>query len=122
MQQTWKPTVGGILAIISGSLTVLTALVFLLGMAVPMGHMGVYGMRVFSVGLLGIPFIVLGIVAIAGGIFALRRRQWGFALAGSICAILTPWALLGILATVFVAISRDEFSSSSSSGPATPSV
>jgi len=39
----------------------------------------------------------------------LRRRYWGFALAGSILAIpLVP--PLGILATIFVSLGRKEFS------------
>jgi uncharacterized membrane protein len=58
---------------------------------------------------IGAPLIVLGIVAIVGGIYALRRRLWGLALAGSICALLGPWALLGILAIVFVSLGKGEF-------------
>jgi hypothetical protein len=46
---------------------------------------------------------------IIGGIFALQRRRWGWALAGSIVAILGTLPL-GVASTIFVAMSRDEFS------------
>jgi hypothetical protein len=61
--------------------------------------------------------IGLGLIAIVGGIFAIRRKFWGLALAGAICAIVPPhpwgyltWTpVLGILAVVFVALSKNEF-------------
>ncbi len=109
MQQTWKPIAGGILAIVAGSLNILVALAVLLFMAVPRMHMGIAG-----VGLLAIPLGVLAVVAIAGGISALQRRHWGFALAGGICAIISPWWLLGVLSTVFIAISKEEFAGTAS--------
>ena len=47
---------------------------------------------------------------IVGGIFALRRRVWGLALAGAICAFLVPAGfILGILAIIFVAMGKREF-------------
>jgi len=58
-------------------------------------------------GLLG---MILGAVAIVGGIFALRRRHWGLSLAGAICATLMPVSfLLGVAAIVFIAMSHEEF-------------
>jgi hypothetical protein len=53
--------------------------------------------------------IILGIVAIIGGIYAIQRKLWGMALAGAICAIIGPSALLGILAIIFIAIGKPEF-------------
>ena len=58
---------------------------------------------------IGLPLIVLGVVALLGGISALQRKRWGLALAGGICVLLPMQTLLGILAIVFVALSRDEF-------------
>ena len=58
---------------------------------------------------IGGPLIVIGVVAIVGGVYALRRRIWGLALAGSICALMGPWAILGILAIIFVALGKSEF-------------
>jgi hypothetical protein len=50
---------------------------------------------------------VLGIVAIVGGISALRRKRFGLSLAGAICAL--PSIILGILAVVFIAVGKREF-------------
>jgi uncharacterized protein (DUF697 family) len=58
---------------------------------------------------LAVILLVLGFIAIAGGIFAIVRKAWGFALTGAICAIFSPGLVLGILATVFVSISKNEF-------------
>jgi len=59
-------------------------------------------------GLFAIP-LILGIVAIIGGVYALRRRIWGLALAGSICAFFCAW-FLGIPAIIFVILGKSEFS------------
>ena len=52
--------------------------------------------------------LIVGILPIIGGIYALQRRKWGLALAGSIAAIFGS-SLMGILATIFTALSKDEF-------------
>jgi uncharacterized membrane protein HdeD (DUF308 family) len=112
LMKTWKPIAAGILSIICG--------VFLLAWG--SGHIiraelvaGTLTRWQF-----GIVAIVLGLIAIVGGIFAVRRRVWGLALAGAICAVFpfhpygdliwTP--IIGILAIAFVALSKNEFSSS----------
>jgi hypothetical protein len=66
----------------------------------------------------GIPFTIIGLAAtvmllinmtaIVGGICALRKKVWGLALAGAVCAIF-PAQVLGIVSVVFIAISRKEF-------------
>jgi len=50
---------------------------------------------------------VLGILAVVGGISAIRRKRFGLSLAGSICAL--PSSILGILAIIFVALGKREF-------------
>ena len=57
---------------------------------------------------IGIILGVLGIVAIAGGISAIRRSSFGLSLAGAICAFI-PFNLLGLLAVIFVALGKREF-------------
>jgi hypothetical protein len=49
------------------------------------------------------------LLAIAGGIFAIQRKRWGWALAGSIAAAINPLPL-GIVAIVLVILSKNEFS------------
>jgi hypothetical protein len=104
MEKTWKPTAAGILSIIGGVINFIWGLVFAV-----LGGMtfGVFGMG--WLGAIGAPAIICGIIAIVGGIYALKRRIWGLALAGSICAIIGPGGIFGILATIFVALGKGEF-------------
>jgi hypothetical protein len=51
--------------------------------------------------------VVLGIIAVLGGIWALRRRSFGLALAGAVCIL--PLGILGILAIVCIALAKREF-------------
>ena len=103
MQETWKPTVGGILAIFGGAIEMIFGIV-----VAAVGSIGwFFGMPWFSA--IGAPLIILGIIAIVGGIYALKRRIWGLALAGSICALVGPWGLLGILSIIFVSLGKREF-------------
>ena len=55
----------------------------------------------------GILILVLGAIGIAGGISALNRKSFGLSLAGAICVL--PTAILGILAIIFVSVSKKEF-------------
>jgi hypothetical protein len=102
--KTWKPTAAGILSIISGAF-------------MAWYHWGP-NTRVETIPL----GIVLGLIGITGGIFAIKRKVWGLALAGAICAIVPahPWGdltwtpVLGILVALLVVGSKNEFSGSAS--------
>jgi len=111
LQKTWKPVVGGVCGIVAGSAGVLTGTAIgAFGAWWPLltPHMNPWTFS--NLGLLGWPLLILGIVAIVGGIFAIQRKLWGLALAGSICAVLIlPASLLGVLAVVFVSLARSEF-------------
>lgn len=107
-KKTWMPTTAGILDIISGSFGLIgfCALVIAGGVVkfapniprfLPPMFMGV-----------ALPLAIVGILAIVGGIYAMQRRNWGLALAGSIAAFFPSW-LLGIAAIIFTALSREEF-------------
>jgi len=103
MEKTWKPTTAGILAIVGGALQVIVGIVI-----AAVGSIGwFFGMPWFSV--IAAPLIILGVIAVIGGTYALRRRIWGLALAGSICALVAPWGILGILAIIFVSLGKSEF-------------
>jgi hypothetical protein len=52
----------------------------------------------------GLTIFVLGILAVVGGISAVRRKRFGLSLAGAICAL--PSVILGILAVVFVSMGK----------------
>jgi hypothetical protein len=112
MQKTWKPTTAGILSIVAGALGLIGGIVVATVGAVAGGLLAQLGLP-FLHGLIGAVAafpIVLGVVAIVGGVYALRRRIWGLALAGAICALLTPpLGILGLLAIIFVVLGKDEF-------------
>ena len=108
MNKTWKPTTGGILSIICGSFGVLTGTMVALGGSISWLIGIPFATRILA--MIGIPYILLGIVAIIGGIFAIQRTIWGMALAGAICAFLIPPPfILGILAIVFISMGKEEF-------------
>ena len=117
-------TAGGVLSIVAGALEVVGGVMIavltigiriLFGLGImPMhpgdwfGHIMPF-MPVIPMWLIvvGVPLFALGIVAIVGGVSALRRRSFGLSLAGAVCAL--PVAPLGILAVIFVAVSNREF-------------
>ncbi len=122
-QRSGLLTAGGVLSIIGGAFQVIgggiaTALViaaFIGSRLRPFQGMpflpGEWSEHVMFVGpvLLCIVVVglVLGIVAIGGGVSALRRKSFGLSLAGAICAL--PSGILGILAIIFVSLSKKEF-------------
>ena len=108
MEKTWKPTTAGILSIIAGALEVIGGIIVLTVGAATTGAANVPNwMMFFSAA--AIPMLILGIVAIVGGVYALKRRIWGLALAGAICSLFGAWFILGILAIIFVIMGKGEF-------------
>jgi hypothetical protein len=118
--KTWKTKTAGILAIVAGAVGVTVwvgvAVLYILrwgwlAMADLLGGLGGFLATVLAI------VITITIVAIVGGIFALKRRRWRLALAGSICAVFSsPLILLtvplGIAAIVLVVLGRGEFEQS----------
>jgi hypothetical protein len=51
---------------------------------------------------------ICGALAIVGGVYALKGKNWGLALAGSIASILT-FMPLGVVATIFTVLAKPEF-------------
>jgi hypothetical protein len=114
-------TAGGILSILGGTLEVIgggiivvltTNIRILLRLALIPSHPGDWFENIIPLIptwliIVGVPLIVLGILAIIGGVSALRRKSFGLSLAGAICAL--PSALLGILAVIFVSLGRRAF-------------
>lgn len=119
MERTGKLTAAGIMTIIAGCFgigvgswialmgDVIGGMAKWDGMAEMAGMAGLAGI----LGMIGGAGIGLGIVALIGGIFALQRRLWGLALAGTICAIplVPPGTVLGIISLIFVSKRRKEF-------------
>ena len=59
--------------------------------------------------------LVILVLTIGGGVCALKRKAWGWALSGAICCMIAMafyglfFALPGLLAVIFLAIKRSEF-------------
>ncbi len=126
VQKTWKPTVAGILNIVAGVTGLLGAIGVIIGIIVfvsvgsapfladmwrDIGGLGVGpNLLIIILVIAAIFSAVLGIFPLIGGIYALKRKKWGLALAGSIIAIFGS-SVMGILATIFTVMSKNEFES-----------
>lgn len=134
-QRTWKPITAGVLDIILGGQCLIVGLgLFLIGVDCSCG--GGYGASQVLVfcSAIALPLFIVGALAIRGGLYALKRKRWGFALAGAIVALsslcslrlaiivvftacwISPvdvfflfGLLLGIAAIVLTALSKNEF-------------
>jgi len=105
VETSWKPIAAGVLAIIGGSLKVLVGL----GAYLYLTRFSSFDVSPSTAGAIVAALLAVGVTAIVGGSYAVRRRRWGLALAGTICAIVPPLFTAGILSTVWVTISRSEF-------------
>ena len=130
MQKPWMPVVAGLLDIVSGALGIIVGLFMSLrvlgiraahaaagaapgvtprvaphaGALPQMPHMFFPGMGIAF----GIALLVIGVLAIVGGVYALRLKAWGLALAGSIGAVITG-PIIGLLALIFTVLGREDF-------------
>ena len=107
--QTPRPAIAGILAIISGAFYLIMMIYMTVATSmkgacpvpgVAMNHP--YGSWMMIV------LTILGILAIVGGIFALKRKYFCWAVTGCAAAAL-PFSLLGLASIILVALSHDEF-------------
>ena len=103
-----SPIVAGTLTIIAGIASFFIGIAMSIGGWVWTSYFGLHGAGE-TIGSLSPLWIIVGIVSFVGGIFALRCRVWGLALVGTICALIFPVTLLGILGIVFIVIGKQEF-------------
>jgi len=111
--KTWRTTTAGILAIVAGVVGVSEWVAVAVLEILRWGWGGLLALGGIFLALAAIA-IAIRIVAIVGGIFALKRKRWGLALAGSICAIFSSFLILlnvplGVAAIVLVVLGRGEF-------------
>jgi hypothetical protein len=122
--------VGGVLSIVSGGIGVMGALSMLFVVLVLQYTSGDYiyysngyyypddfwaFITIFYV-VIGVIGLLLSALGIIGGIYALRRKRWGLALAGAIASCFTFFPC-GVPAVVFVSMAKPEFSANHPSGP-----
>ncbi len=116
MDRSWMPTAAGILNIIAGVLALLgaLALVFVgfVTMTVPEMTaepeddvpLALISGMIWALVALG---LLAGLLAIVGGIVALRRTGWAWPLVGAITALFTAMPL-GVFALIFVVLAEKE--------------
>jgi hypothetical protein len=140
VKKTWKPLVAGILDIVVGAGGLFIVILFIMLIISPRGVLGWLGMEEFLDDLPGVVALLryilqagmdkfptflhwvfigtsvlgcaLNVLVIVGGVYAIKGKKWGLALAGSIAAIFPQSTVnipIGILATIFTAMSKDEF-------------
>jgi len=118
MESTWMPKVAGILDIVAGSFGVFLTCMMALWFAffsyfivrsdgAEFNHFPASFMTVFMIPW-AIFMLAASILAIVGGIYALRKRKWGLALAGSIGALFGS-SPLGVAAIIFTILGKNEF-------------
>jgi hypothetical protein len=117
-QFTEKAAFGGWLILISGILAVITGIYMVID---PETFVELYtGIGyTFSTDVMvgaGVMALIFGIVAIAGGLAALKKRSWGLAVIGGFLGFIASGAfflgtLLGLIGLILVAVSKREFKS-----------
>jgi hypothetical protein len=105
----WMPVTAGILDLVVGVPSLIIGIIWAI----------VGGFLTFFIAglgaLIGAPVVILSLVAIVGGVFAIKRRAWGFALAAAICGFVVglpfvaPAILLGIPAIIFTILGKGQF-------------
>ena len=100
----------GVMPIIGGILIILPALGYLwTGAVLATGGSALFDVTFGVSGVLtlcGAILLILGIIALLGGIFAIMRKYWGLALLGGIFVI--P-SILGLIGMILVAVSHKDF-------------
>jgi len=110
MERTAMPIIAGILAIVSG----VCKLLCLLGLIMVSSSATFSRVCAFQIQpetsllIIGIPLAILGVLAIGGGVCALQRKYFLWAIIGSIASLL-PFSCLGLASIILVALSEGEF-------------
>jgi hypothetical protein len=106
-----RARLGGVLTLVAGIVGLVNGLMFML---TGEGIETALAFPVTVAALNGLPTLILGIIAIAGGAVAMRKRAFGFAVAGGVLSIVATLSLgiviiLGILGVIFIAMGKSEF-------------
>jgi hypothetical protein len=113
--RTSTPVIGGILSIVSAGITLLFVFIpFLLLLAHPVFNAKIVGnvptsTYFLAFGGLRVALLISSTLAVIGGILAIKRKEWLLSLVGVIASIFSVAGLLGIVATILVAVSKKEF-------------
>ncbi len=112
------PTAAGILNIVGGVIALGILAWFLIAWLTLSTYTDYWGNTVseefvgfFGLGMICLIMPIIGMIfAIIGGVFCLKRKNWGMALAGSLIGMIFGGGIFCLIALILVAISKDEFS------------
>lgn len=110
-KSTNRPLIGGILSILAGVLGGFGILNYWIGFGAEGSGFGKGDIPPFVPSIifgLSLPALIIAIIAIAGGVFIIRRKPWRWALIGSVAAA-ASFLPLGVPALVLTLMSQDEF-------------
>ena len=120
MRTTWMPTVAGVINIVVGIFTLLGVFVLaiiLVGVGggvlaisriADLMPLWLSGFSQFIIVIIALFLIIISALPLIGGIYSVQRKNWCWALTGSIVAILSS-TILGVASTVLVSLSKNEF-------------
>jgi hypothetical protein len=131
-----KGQIAGILSIVSGAIGLLggayyIAMMFFMNIVFdfvaevesappPMGMDSMMDFMFFIYGAIGLVFVLIGILAIIGGVYSIKRKYWGLGLAGAIGSTVVFYPC-GIAAIILIAIGKSEFNRQAAVPPLTQS-
>ena len=110
--KTNRPTIGGILAMLSGGLGALGILNYWIGFGPEGSGFGKGDIPPFVPSIifsLPVPALIIAVIAVTGGIFILIRKKWRWGMIGAIAAVLS-FLPTGIPALILTGASKEEFS------------
>ena len=115
---TWKPLMAGILDIIAGAIGMVGGVYLVILGRIFHVIREMLGLDPFIIQqveeiinrMIAAPFIVviIGIISIIGGVYALQRRIWGLAIAGAISSCIV-FPVFGLPSIIVTALAKEEF-------------
>jgi len=100
MRQEKYAKVGGVLVFIMGMLEIVIGLVFLWLGSLANASGALPGAICMTV------FLILGILAMLGGISAIQRKNYALAVIGGVCSIISA---IGIVGLILIIVSKEDF-------------
>lgn len=119
VKKTVIPVVGGVMIFLAGIMGLAMGGILI---AIDVDQLSDYGVDVAGITdmlediltVCGAIWMIIGLIAVLGGIFGLLRKHWGLAILGGVMGlfVIGPWALGSLFALVgliLVAVSKKEF-------------
>ncbi len=111
-KHTVMPVIGGILILVGGVLTLLTG-IGLVASAGAFDALMIVDFEGFEMiedilTVCGVIFLILGLIGVLGGVFAIMRKHFGLAVLGGVFA-LVGWFIPALIGLILVAVSKGEF-------------